>query len=98
MHMSMRLTRWILRAVRMLMVFIMHVRMCVRYRLVGMLVFMTLGHVQPNTYCHERSCREESKAHRFLQHDNRGNCSQKGRRRKIRSCSCRTQMAQRDDK
>ena len=66
MHMSVRLTGWVLGAVRMLMVLIMHVRMCVRYHLVDMLVFMTLGHVQPDTYAHERSCREEPQTYRFF--------------------------------
>ena len=98
MLMRVRLPRWVLGTVRMPMMFIMYVRMCVRHQLMGMLVFMTLGHVQPDTYCHERSCREEPEAHRFLQHDNRGNCSEERRCREIRSGSRRTQMAQRDDK
>ena len=97
MHMSVRFAGRVLGPVCMLMMFIMHVRMCVRHRLVNVLVFMTLGHVQPDAHSHERACREEPKAHRLLQHDNRGNRSQEWRCRKIRSRSSGTQMAQRED-
>ena len=63
MDMSMRFTGRVHGSVGMLMVFIMHVRMCVCHRRVDVLVFMTLGHVQPDTYSHERSCREEPQTH-----------------------------------
>ena len=51
--MGMRLARGVLGAMLMAMMFIVHVRMRVRERLVAMLMFVTLGEVQPDADCHQ---------------------------------------------
>jgi hypothetical protein len=45
----------------MLMVLIVNVRMCVLHRLMGVLMFMMLGEVQPDTDSHQRAGRHELK-------------------------------------
>ena len=79
----------------MLMVLVMYMRMRVHHGLVDVLVFVTLGNVQPDTYSHEPSCCEESDADRLSQRDNGGNRSQERRRREIGSRSRSTQITKR---
>ena len=51
--MGMRLSRWVIRRVIMLMVLVMPVRMRVHHGLVGMLVLMMFGGMQPDTQSHK---------------------------------------------
>ena len=58
MHMEMRMRlRRVFRTVRMLVVLVMHVRMCVRHRLVDMFMFVALGEVQADAKHHQQAGR-----------------------------------------
>jgi hypothetical protein len=46
----------VLRAVFASMVFVMHMRMCVRQRLMAMFMLVTFGEMQPDADRHEGSC------------------------------------------
>src|SRR6266566_9194360 len=96
-RMRMGLARRVLGTVRVLMVFVMQMRMRVSHRLVNVLMFVMLSHVQPETQCHEHSCREELQGDGLSERDNGGNSPQEGRCREIGSCSRRSQMSERND-
>ena len=51
--MGMRLAQGVLGAMLVAMMFIVHMRMRVRERLVAMLMFVTLSEVQPDADCHQ---------------------------------------------
>jgi hypothetical protein len=54
-----RLPRWILRAVGVLMMHVMGVTVTVGQPIMRVLVEVALGEVQPDSGCHEPSCREQ---------------------------------------
>ena len=72
-RMGVRLARRILGTVRMLMVLVMHMRMRMHHRLVDVVVFVMLSDVQPDTQCHERSCREELQSDGLSKRNDGGN-------------------------
>ena len=56
----------IMRSVRMLMVPVMHVRMVVLRRVVGVFVYVPLRYMEPNTDPHERGSGNESRCDRIV--------------------------------
>jgi len=96
-RMGVGLSGWILGTVCMLMMLVMHMRMRVHHRLVDVIVFVALSDVQPDTQCHERSCREELRSNGLSERNDGGNSPQEGRDRKIGSCSRRSQIPERND-
>ena len=99
MHMDMRvrLPRWIVQTVLMLVVLVMHVRMAVRKRLVDMFMLVALGEVQPNAQSHQAACEEQLNGNWLAQSNNGNRCAEEWRRRKIRTGTRGAQLSQRED-
>ena len=57
-NMGMRFSRWIIQAVLMLVVLVMHVGMGMLHRLVDMFMIVLLGRMQPDSQSHQRTCRQ----------------------------------------
>lgn len=75
--------RRIMRSVRMLMVPVMHVRMVVLRRTVGVFVYVPLRHMEPNTCPHERGSGNKFRSDRILPQDERKNRPNEGCDREV---------------
>jgi hypothetical protein len=95
MPMGMGFARRIVRRMRVLVVFVMIVEMLVFQRLMNMLVFVSLGDVQPHADEHEnaRSAERPIEAPLSNQEGERGAC--KRGRGEIGSCASRAEMTER---
>jgi hypothetical protein len=74
MRMGVRLTRRVAWRVIVRMIFVVHVRMGVRQRLVNVLVFASFSHMKPDTQRHQQACDNELAGQGFVEHGYR-NCS-----------------------
>jgi hypothetical protein len=97
MEMRMRLPWWVFQIVLMVVVLIMHVRVCVRHRLVDMLMFMALGDVQPNAQSHQAASQQKLNGDGFSKANNGNYCAEERSRRKICASARGAQMPERGD-
>ena len=96
-RMRMGLARRVLGTVRVLMVFVMQMRMRVSHRLVNVLMFVMLSHVQPDTYRHQSSGYNEAKCEAFSESENRNYSSKERRCREIGASPRCAQVPKRDN-
>ena len=71
MKMAVRLAGRFAAGVGVTMMFVVHVRMRMRHRLVNVPVFVALGEVQPHAQPHEATRRYQSERHGFRERDDR---------------------------
>jgi len=64
---------------------------------VRVLVFVPLGHVQPDTDAHEDSHRNKKRPDRFAQQEQRHQRANEGRDGKVSAGACRADVPQRED-
>ena len=98
MEMRVRLARRVQRTVRMLMMRVVHMRVCVRHRLVNVLMLMAFGEMQPYPRRHERARDDELRRHRLAEYHNRNRTAEKRCGGKIGAGARGPKMAQGDDK
>ena len=67
------------------MVHIVVVAVRVSERLVGMLVFVPFGEVQPHARCHQTRCDPEGEGHRFVEEGYRNSGPYEGGGREVRA-------------
>jgi hypothetical protein len=80
------------------MMLVMHMSMCVRKRLVDMLVLVALGNMQPNTERHTRRRQPESDSTRLSIEQHRGRGTNERRGGKIGTGARRPELTQSDNK
>ena len=93
MPMGVRFARWIVWRVRMLMMFVMTVRVGMSHWLMDVLVPVVLCEVKPHAGCHERARGNKLKRDRLAEREECAERPEEGGGGKIRSGSCRSQMA-----
>ena len=80
MNMRMRFARWVIRAVLMLMMHVVRMRVRVNELFVHVLVFVALGEVQPHAYGHKRSRSQQLRGDRSTEgNDCRNRANERGR-------------------
>jgi hypothetical protein len=77
-RMGMRLAERIVRAVVVLVMCVMHMRVRVRKHLVLVFMLVILGEMQPHPDSHEPASDNKTGSHRFAQGDDCHHCAQKG--------------------
>jgi hypothetical protein len=95
--MGVGLSRRILWAVCVAVVFVVAVGVGMHHPAMAMRVLVALGDVQPNADGHERSGGKELDRQWLLEGNDRGRRADERRGRKIRPGASRAEMAQRDD-
>jgi hypothetical protein len=76
----------------MFAMFVMHKVMLMLQNLVPMFVFVSLGQMQPKTATHEQPRQRQLRRKRLAEKQDRDDCSNEWRQRKISVCPRRAQM------
>ena len=92
-RMGMRLTGRIVRAMRVLMVLVMHMRMIMPDRLMDMLVFVRFDDVEPDAGRHQDCCRGELQRDWLIEDCDAQDRTDEGRGREIGSSARGAEMA-----
>ena len=95
MVMRMRLAGRLFSQMLMLVMEVVRMHVLVLHRLVFMQVLMPLGQVQPYSNGHQRAGRNQLRGQRFAENADGDQGADEGRGRKIRTGSCRAEMAKR---
>ena len=94
-RMGMRLAERIVRAVFVLVMCVMHMRVRVREHLVLVFMLVILGEMQPHPDSHEPASDKKTGGHRFVQGDDCHHCAQKGGCGEISAGACGAEVAER---
>ena len=94
--MRMRFTRRVIRIMRMLVMVVMRVRVRMLHQFMFMLVLVILGQVQPDAEAHQEARSDQLQGYWFAKRYYGGDRADEWRGRKIRTGTCRSQMAKCD--
>ena len=93
-----RVRHWrIVWPMHVLVVFVMNMWMGVIHRLVCVLMFVSLGQVQPHACRHQSRRSEKATGDRFAEHHNRDRGADERRGREVGAGACGANVAQRQD-
>jgi hypothetical protein len=96
-QMGMRLAAWVIRAMTVLVDFVVNVRMGMHLALMDMLVLVPFRRVQPDAECHQGASNHQLCSHRFAVDDHRDRSAEKRSNRKIGRSSRSSKIAQGQD-
>ena len=94
MEVRVRLARRVERAVRMLMMLIVHMRVRVRHRLVSVFMLVPFGEMQPYSRRHENARDDELRRNRLAEHHNRNRAAEKRRGGEVCAGAGRSKVTQ----
>ena len=97
MGMGVRLAWGIFGSVGMLMMLVVHVRVRVPHRLVGVLVLMAFREVQPNAHAHQAASHQQLNGDGFAKSSDRNHRAKEWSGREIGAGARRSEMSKRDD-